>query len=393
MHISPVSTITTATCYLSTWIRERCAIRFETTRDNLLAGITIVHRAVATRSPMPVLSGILIEAQENALRLTGTDLELSITYSVPAEVIAPGTIVLPARYLSDIVRRLPAGRVGVMADLSSSNVTLRYGRAEAHLIGFNADEFPRLPEVTPKIELTLDGELLREVIKQVVYAVGQDELRPIFTGVLLEVADEELRAVATDTHRLALRRSELAGYEGQLTNIVVPGKALSELSRILAGGEEEVRVAVAENYIALDSGAIRMTSRLIDGQYPDYRQVIPGSYRTRISGMDTDELLRTVERVAIMSREDGPVILLENSDGTLVISAQCQAGSIREELPATIEGEDFKVAINATYIAEALKASASQEITLELNGNYGPAIIRSKDNLDYLALILPIRLA
>ncbi|MFZ5899113.1 MAG: DNA polymerase III subunit beta [Bacillota bacterium] len=368
-------------------------MRFKTTRDNLLAGISTVQRAVASRSPMPILQGILIEASDEGITFTGTDLELCVSCTLPATEVIPGAVVLPARYFAEIVRKLPDGTVSFVAELSSYAVSLRYGRAEARLNGYSAEEFPKLPEVTPKVTFEVKGDLLRDIVRQVVYAVGQDELRPIFTGVLLEIVDQEIRAVATDTHRLALRKADLPGSEAKLTNIIIPGKALGELARLLGGLEDEdVQVAVAESYASFSISQARILTRLIEGQFPDYQQVIPNSYKTRISEMNPVEFTRTVERAATLARDDAPVVVLAIKHGTLTVSARSQVGSVLEEVAAELEGEDLQVAFNANYLIDALRAAGNETVSLEFNGPIGPAIIRPVSDGSYLALVLPVRL-
>ncbi|MHB8184370.1 MAG: DNA polymerase III subunit beta, partial [Candidatus Desulforudaceae bacterium] len=327
-------------------------MRFTTTKDNLLTGISTVQRAVALKSPLPTLSGILLELTEGRLKLTGTNLDLCITCEVTIDQAQwqPGSIVLPARYLSEIVRRLPDGPVHFLADLSSFTASLRYGapntagRNQAKLNGMSAGDFQMLPSLTPKVELELDAAMFRDCIRQVVYAAGQDDLRPLFTGVLLEIVDQELRTVATDTHRLAMRRAEVPGLEAQLTNIIVPAKGLGELARILSAADSgNVQIVMAENYVSFRVGSVQLLSRLIDGQYPDYRQVIPTSYKSRISRIDSQMLAQAVERAGILSRDDSPIVSLKFQGDFLLVSADSQAGSVMEEIPAECDGDQAEI--------------------------------------------------
>ncbi|MDQ7792218.1 MAG: DNA polymerase III subunit beta [Clostridia bacterium] len=381
-------------------------MRFTTTKDNLLNGISTVQRAVALKSPLPTLSGILLELTEAGLKLTGTNLDLCITCEVTVDQTQsqPGSIVLPARYLSEIVRRLPDGPVHFLADLSSYTASLRYGapnsggRNQAKLNGMNPGDFQVLPSLTPKVELELDAAMFRDSIRQVVYAAGQDDLRPLFTGVLLEIVDHELRTVATDTHRLTMRRAEVPELEAQLTNIIVPAKALGELARILTTAEAgNVQIVMAENYVSFMVGRVQLLSRLIDGQYPDYRQVIPTSHKSRISRIDSQMLAQAVERAGILSRDDSPIVSFNLQGNRLLISANSQAGSVLEEIPAECDGDQVEITFNTTYILEALRGAASSQkdeaVALEFHGALGPLVIRPHANGDYLALILPVRLS
>lgn len=371
-------------------------MRFTTTKENLFRGISIVQRAVAPKSPHPALSGLLLEADRGGLRLTGTNLDLCIRCTVPIDGTdcQPGSIVLPARYLADIVRRLPDGLVNFLADLSSYNAALKYGRSQARLNGMDPADFQAEPSMVPKAELTLETGLLQNAVKQVVYAAGTDDLRPIFTGVLLEVADQELRMVATDTHRLAMHRARLPGEQAQLTNIIVPAKALSELARILSHTEEEqVTVTMAENFVSFAVGGVQLLSRLIDGQYPDYRQVIPTAHRSRIARLETAVLAPAVERAATLSLDDAPIVSFTVEADLLTATADSQVGSVREEIPVKHEGERIALTLNATYILDALRGAAGEAVALEFNGPIGPLVVRPHDDGDYLALVLPVRLS
>lgn len=363
-----------------------------TTRDNLAAAVGLVQRVIPPRSPLPVLSGILLKAADDRLTLTGSDLELAISMWIPAEVTTPGELLLPARYVADIVRRLPEGPVQIEAAADGCGAVLRYGNAQARLSGFPPQDYPQLPQVIPQVKFSLPVETCRDLVRQVIYAAGQDELRPIFTGVLLEIVEGELYLVATDTHRLALKRYRLPDNELQLTNIVIPAKAVNELYRSLGVLEGEVTVRVAENYVGFTSGPLRLITRLIDGRYPDYRQVIPKSYLTRLTALDGLAFLRTIERAAVFAQEEVPVVLCEIEGDTMRVSAQSQVGSLEETLPVCSEGEPVAVAFNAGYLMEALRASSTQEVDLELNGPLGPAVLRPAGADDYLALVLPVRL-
>lgn len=363
-----------------------------TTRDNLVGAVGLVQRAIPSRTPLPVLSGILLQATGEGLTLTGSDLELSIATWIPAEVTTSGQLLLPARYLADIVRRLPEGPVQIEAAADGAGAVLRYGNAEARLSGFPAEDYPQLPDVVPQVQFSLPVETCRELVRQVIYAAGQDELRPIFTGVLLEIVEGELYLVATDTHRLALKRHRLPDNELHLTNIVIPAKAINELYRSLTSLEGDVTVEVAENHVAFRSGPLRVVSRLIDGRYPDYRQVIPKSYLTRLRALDGTAFLHTIERAAVFAQDEVPVILCEVEGGFMRVSAQSQVGSLEETLPVASEGEPVAVAFNAGYLTDALRASLTPEVDLELNGPLGPAVLRPAGTDDYLALVLPVRL-
>lgn len=406
-------------------------MHFQTTRENLLAGITTVVRAVNQKSPVAALSGILFEtggtrasgsgeAGQEEVSLTGSNMDLSIRRTIavrPAGAgtpIVPGAIVLPARQLVEIVRRLPDVPVSFTADSQKNSVELSYGRARARLHGYSADEFPKpadpLTQVpqgrpadagTPRLDITAPSRLFHNLFRRVIYAVGTDDLRPIFTGVLLEIDEGEIRAVATDTHRLAMHRVDYEGEPDPLTRVprrkmqvIVSGRTLGELVRVLSQAEEEqFDLNITENYIVFTVGPTRIVSRLIVGNYPDYRQVIPASHQTRVSGIEAPLLLQTVERAATLAQDGSPVVNFHLGEGLLKVTAQSEVGSIHEEIPVEVSGQALEISFNAKYLEEALRWCESVELTLNFNGPVGPAIIRPLQNDDsYLALVLPVRL-
>jgi DNA polymerase-3 subunit beta len=370
-------------------------MRFQTTPENLLAGITTVQRAVAHKSPLDVLSGILFEIGEQTVTLTGSNMDLTISRTIPASGTVPGKTVLPAKQLSEIVRRLPDLPVNLSADPKEHVAKFSYGRAKARLHGYDPADFPRPAEPgSLDVEFTGSRKAFHDLFKRVIYAVSQDDLRPIFTGVLLEIDGREVRAVATDTYRLALSRIEFTGTEGQETRAIISGRALAELVRILGQAEdEEFGFALAENYASFTVGPTRILSRLIVGDYPDYRRVIPATHQTRVQGLDAPLLLQTVERAATLAQDGSPVVNFCLEEELLLVTARSEMGFVREEIPIRLEGAPLEVSFNARYLEDALRWCEASELTLEFNGPVGPAVFRPvRANDDYLALVLPIRL-
>lgn len=386
-------------------------MQFQTTRENLLAGISTVVRAVNHKSPVAALSGILFEAGTGEtgggdvrgaeagqyVSLTGSNMDLTIRRIIPAGVSAPGAVVLPARQLAEIVRRLPDVPVAVTADIQKNSVELSYGRARALLNGYSAGEFPKPadPRGTSRLDITAPSKLFQNLFRRVIYAAGTDDLRPIFTGVLLEVDEGEIRAVATDTHRLAVHRVDYEGEpEKRKMQMIVSGRALGELVRVLSQAEEDqFELTIAENYVVFSVGPTRMVSRLIAGTYPDYRQVIPKAHQTRVLSIEASLLLETVERAATLAQDGSPVVNLHLEQGLLKVTAQSEAGSIQEEIPVELAGQELEISFNAKYLEEALRWCESTELVLDFHGPVGPTIIRPLGDGDtYLALVLPVRL-
>lgn len=370
-------------------------MRFQTMPDNLQAGISTVQRAVAPKSPLAILSGILFEFAPGTATLTGSNMDLTISRTIPVTGDCQASVVLPTKQLAEVVRRLSDSPLVLTIDPVTNSTELSYGQGRVRLNGFDPAEYPRPVEPEePQIEFQAPCDVFQALFRRVLYAVGQDELRPVFTGVLLEIEGDQVRAVATDAHRLALNQVAFPGGAGTEVRVIISGRALSELVRILAQTEEEkFRMALAENHVSFTVGPTKLLSRVINGNYPDYRRVIPTSFQARITGLDAMLLLRTVERAATLAQDTSPVVNFQLENGLLRITAQSDTGAAWEEIPVDFEGEAQEVSFNAKYLEDALRWCETSALVLELNGPVGPAIFRPVSDTDhYLALVLPVRL-
>lgn len=358
------------------------------TRQNLIQGVTTSQRAVSSKNPLPILSGILLRAKDNRLELQATDLEMGIQCFVPCNIQEEGSVVLPAKYLGEIVRRLPDSPIQIES-VQENNVVIRYGQSEISINGFEANEFPTFPKPQSKNSLTISEEDLKEYLRQILFATSPDENRPVFTGVLMESISNKIRFVATDTHRLALREIETASQIEDI-NVIIPGKTLSELVRVIGAADREVVIALGENQIIFGMEDTLLISRLIEGQFPNYRQVIPQSYKTRIR-VKTKELLEGVERASLLARVGTQIIRLTIENEKIVINANTEVGRIHEEVPIFLQGETMQISFNALYLIDALRAIGSDSIYLDMSGPLSPGILRSVEGEEYLSLILPVR--
>ncbi len=369
-------------------------MKFSANKDTLQHGVQVVHRAVSTKNPLPVLSGILLKTENNRLSLTATDLELGIECSVPVNVEKEGGVILPARYLSEIVRRLPDVRINIEVN-SENNTLIKYGESEFNLLGMPADEFPILPAIDSESVLVIKQELFKNMIKQVVLATSADDNRPIFTGILMEIeSDSNIRMVATDTHRLAYRSAKLENGERKKFEkaVIIPGKTLNELSRILTGEGEDLQIAFGENQVVFEIPGVKFISRLIEGQFPNYKQVIPQGCKTKIR-IRTRELLDSTERASLLAKEGTNIVKMNVSEEKLTITSNSpEIGKIEEHIHIKMEGEATQIAFNSKYIIDVLKVIDSEEVFLELTGSLSPGIIKPTESENYLYLILPIRI-
>ncbi|MDI6871668.1 MAG: DNA polymerase III subunit beta [Bacillota bacterium] len=369
-------------------------MKFTCPRETFLQGLQIVQRAVPGKTTLPILSGILLETAQDRLRLVATDLELGIECFIPVQVGEAGSTVLEARFLTDIVRKLPELAIDFRVDAARGQVEIRSGTARYTLHAMAPADFPTLPETDGEKMWDVDQRTLRRMIRETSFAVAADETRPFLTGVLWEVTGEQVRLVATDTSRLALAEVTSAN-QVQQAQVIIPTKCLAELSRLLEpGGETPVRVTLSGNHVVFSLPEIRFISRLIEGQFPSYQQVIPRSFKTKVE-LDREAFLGAAERAALLAR-DGPSIVKANIGGESVgLSAYVpEVGQSEERLSATITGDDCEIAFNTRFLIDVLRVLDSERVTVELTGRHSPGVIRplDGDGGQYVYVVMPVML-
>ena len=362
-------------------------MKFRCERETLADALVIAGRAATGRTgTLPVLSGLRLELIGDRLTITGTDLDLTIQLEVAVGGEVDGGVVLPARLSSDIVRSLPAGKVEVTVD--DDEVKISGGRSQFSVRPLSLDDYPRL--TTPASSaVTLDAAAFGEALRQVVRAASTDEARPILTGVLLTAENDGLRLVATDSYRLAVRDLPGVSVLGADQKVLVPGRALNELQRVLGMGGELV-LRLGERDATFEIGSTRLTTRLIEGEFPNYRQLIPASH-PNILTVDREPLLEAIRRVKILARDATPVRLQIASDGLKLTAITQDVGNATEELDATAQGTDLTVAFNPDYLAAGVEAVGSDQITLSTIDALKPAVVRGVGSDDYLYLLMPVR--
>lgn len=366
-------------------------MRFSASKDNLSYGVQVVQRAVSAKNPLPVLSGILLKAGNGHLTFTATDLELGIECVIPVTIEREGGIVLPAKYLGEIVRRLPDLKINV--DVKENNSTMiKYGDSVFDLLGLPPEDFPILPSIESESTLIIKQGEFKEMIKQVGFATSSDDNRPVFTGILMKIDEGTMKLVATDTHRLAFRQGVIEnGASQEYKTVIVPGKTLNELNRIMSGDDEDLKIAFGDNQAVFEMKGIKLISRLIEGQFPNYKQVIPQGCKTKIK-VRTKHLLEATERASLLAKEGANVVKFTISKEQLVINSNSpEIGKIEEQLPVEMEGEETQIAFNSKYLIDVLRVIDAEDILLELTGSLSPGIIKPFDEDNYIYLILPIR--
>ncbi len=362
-------------------------MKFRCERDGLVEALGAAGRAVANRGgSLPVLSGVRAELEGDRLALTGSDLDLTIGVEVEVAGDTDGVAVVPAKIASDLVRSLEAGAVEVHVEGDEAHIAA--GRFQSSMRLLPADEFPRLPDPAPDA-VTLAAKDFAEALHQVVPAASADDARPILTGVLMAAEGDGLRFVATDSYRLAVR--DLPGTsvlrEGQ--SVLVPSRALRELERLL-GGAGEVTLRLGERDATFEIARTRLTTRLIEGEFPNYRGLIPSTYPNRLT-VGREALLDAARRVRLMAREATPVRLSMSADGLELVAITQDVGQAHEQLDAKYEGTELTVAFNPEYLLQGVEVTPGDEITLESVDHQKPAVIRSTEGSEFLYLLMPVR--
>ncbi len=363
-------------------------MKFRCERDVLVDALATAQRATSTRATLPVLSGLRLSLSGNQLRLTGSDLDLTITTEILVNGDTDGVAVLPAKFAVDIVRSLEGGAIEIETDGEDARIS--GGRSNFRLHTIPADEFPNLIDPAGE-QVVLQSADLAEGLKQVVRAASTDESRPILTGVLLAAEGQGLRMVSTDSYRLAVR--DLPGTtalaEGQ--TVLVPSRALNELARALHD-DTDVTLVLGERDASFAVGELHLTTRLIEGEFPNYRGLIPSSQPNRLH-VDRQALLDAVRRVRLMARENSPV-RLTMSQGLLELRAvTLDVGEASEQLDAEYDGDELTVAFNPEYLVDGLEVTPGEQVSLETVDSLKPALIRPIGSEDFLYLLMPVRVS
>ncbi|MEY4230157.1 MAG: polymerase beta subunit [Actinomycetota bacterium] len=362
-------------------------MKFRCERETLAEALTTAGRAATGRTgTLPVLSGVRLELVGDRLTVTGTDLDLTIQLDVAVGGDVDGGVVVPARLASDIVRSLPSGKVEVAVD--EDEVRISGGRSQFTVRPLSLDDYPRL--ATPASSaVTIDAASFGEALRQVVRAASTDEARPILTGVLLMAENDGLRLVATDSYRLAVRDLPGVSVLGADQKVLVPGRALTELQRLMGMGDQVV-LRLGERDATFEIGTTRLTTRLIEGEFPNYRQLIPASHPNVLT-VDREPLLEAIRRVKILAKDATPVRLQITSDSLKLTAITQDVGNAVEELDATAAGTDLTVAFNPDYLAAGIEAVGTDQITLSTIDGLKPAVVRGVGSDDYLYLLMPVR--
>jgi DNA polymerase III subunit beta len=364
-------------------------MKFAVTKEALLDGLQRIQNVVSTRSTLPVLTNALVETSKTGLRLTTTDLEVSVRCEVAAQVEKPGATTLPARRLSAIVRELPASEITVETDAKNIS-TIRCGSSFFKIYGLPREEFPPFPSFKDAKVYTIRQSELKNGLRRTSYAISVDETRYVLNGILFSFKENKLTLVATDGRRLALFDSDLEFPHSHERDFIVPTKAVTELQRLL-GEDAEMQIAVSENLVSFELSGSQLVSKLVEGNYPNYRQVIPGEAKERVT-IEREALLNSVRRVSLLSNDKTSSVRLSFSRNNLDITANTpEVGEAREALAVVYRGRDLSIAFNPEFLMDPLRNLASDEIHLELIDEMSPGVI--KINTPFLYVLMPMRVS
>ena len=367
-------------------------MKLRISRDALLAGLQVVGRAVSTRAALPSLSGIKLTAGDTALTLQATDNELGLTITLSdISVERPGTLLLPGRLLGDVVRSLAPGDLVLALRPEERDVELTAGAARFHLRTLPAEDFPRLPGFEGG-GAKLPATPLAETIDRVARAASRDEVRPILTGVLFQAQGATLTMVATDSYRLSVKHTELEASLPEPVEANVPARALRELARIVTQeGAEEVAISMARNQAVFKAGAVVLSSRLIEGQFPSWRQLIPESFEHEVR-LPRSELLEITRRISQLAQRNAP-LRFAFAEGELTVAAETpDVGDASEAIPAPYAGEPLEIAFNPQFLIEGLESVDGDELAMKLSSPLRPGLLQPVGRDDFSYLVMPIRL-
>jgi DNA polymerase III subunit beta len=358
-------------------------------RDEFVQRLGVVARAVSTRTAVQILAGVLLQAEGNALRLAATDMELSLRTSLDAEVEGEGAAVVPGRLLVDLARLLPEQEVQIEHRAEEGVVRINCGSATYRLNTYNAEDFPRLPDLASLETFSVDREALLETVARVSRSASRDESRPVLTGILARFEGGKLVMAATDSYRLSVKETPIGGAAPEL-EAIIPARALGELARIAQSGEQ-LELGVHENQVVFTADGVWLTTRRIDGQFPNYKQLLPEQFEHELT-LPRAELLDVVRRTSVMAQRNSP-LRLRFADGELTVSAQTQdVGEARESLPVAYTGEPLEIGFNADFLRDGIESIDADELRLNLISPLRPAVIKGEGD-DFSYLIMPIRLA
>ena len=367
-------------------------MKITTRRDALFSQLQTVTRAASTRSAVQALSGVQLLARTGAIELRATDMEIGLRVPLEGDVVREGAVVLPARLVVDVVRALPGDEVSLELRPAEQDVEIVGGAATFHIRTLRSEDFPPFPEPEDEGRVNVPGPAFVETVLKVARSASRDETRPVLTGILVSASGDELRMVATDSYRLSVKETRLESPLAGSFEANVPARALQELTRIVQHeSADELSVSVRANQVVFEAAGIVLSSRLIDGQFPNYRQLLPDAYEheLRLAGPEVAEVVR---RISLLAQKNAP-LRLAFTEGELTVSARTpDVGEARETVPVPFQGEPLEIGFNPEFLRDGLEAVETGDLLLKLISPLRPGLIEAGDESGFQYLLMPIRL-
>jgi DNA polymerase-3 subunit beta len=367
-------------------------LKLKTKREDLVSKLSIVSRAVSTRAATQALSGVLLKAEDGKATLAATDLDLGLETSLEAGVESAGAVLLPGRLFAEVARSLPDPEVEIELRAAEQDVEIRSGGSSFHLRVLSVEDFPKLPQPDADPGLRIPAAALEASIDLVARAASRDDMRPVLTGVFVTASSREMTMVATDSYRLAVKRTELEAELGGELEANIPARALRELSRILSSeGAGEATISLLANQAVFVAGSIVLSTRLIDGQFPNFRQLLPESFEHDVR-LPRSDFLDVTRRISQLAQRNAPLKLSFRS-GELTVAAETpDVGDAEETMPAAFEGEELEIGFNPEFLKEGIESVAGDEVMLRLISPLRPGLLEPVEGDTFRYLVMPIRL-
>lgn len=358
-------------------------------KQKLLDAILITQKAITGKSTMPLLEGIYLNAEKEGVTLIGSDMDISIQTKIEADVLEEGKVVIDSKIFGEIIRKLPNSEVKIEI-LQNDTVQITCEKSVFNVVYMNADDYPSLPEVDSNNSLDFPQNILKNMIKGTSFAIAQDEARPILQGILFQIKEKQLHLVALDGYRLAIR-TEYVDNDSDM-EVVIPGKTLNEVSKILEDSDEQVSINFTANHILFNLGNTKIISRLLEGNFVNYKSLLPQEHKILVS-VNKQQLQNGIERASLMAKEGNSYLIkLDIKNDTIVITSNSQLGKVREEVSVELQGDEIEIAFNSRYLLDVLKNLEDDTIYMEMTSSVSPCVIRSEKSNNYKYLVLPVRI-
>ncbi len=366
-------------------------MKIQINQNELNKSINIVQKAVSLRTPLPILSGILIEAKDNMLIMTATDLDLGIKTYATCHIEEEGSIVVQSRLIGDFVRKLPSNSFVNIETMENNKIEIKCINSEINILGNSAAEYPDNTFDNKGISFNIKSESLKNLIKYTYFAAAQENLKPIFTGCLIEIKDNLCTFVALDGYRMALKKEKIE-YDGEVS-VVVPAKTLLEILRILEENKGNTEIVISDSHISFKIESTIITSNLLDGKFIDYEGILKDNYITVVK-TETTKIRESVERASLLAKDDkNNLIILDIKENNMQINSASEYGNVEENIFVEKNGEDIKIGFNSKYLLDFLKVIENDKITLNLIGKNNPCFITQEKKDDYIYMVLPVRIS